>query len=96
MHARRRFKKALDSGDGLSALPLLAFKKLYAIEREVAELTADARAKIRQEKSAPVYDELVSWCQTHGSNELPNSPLAKAMAYLLNHEQALRRFIEDD
>ncbi len=40
MHARRYFQKALDRGDARAALPLAAFKKLYAIEDEIRDRDA--------------------------------------------------------
>ncbi len=95
MHARRYFAKALDSGDAGAALPIAAFKKLYEIEDEIRNLDADAKRTRRQLRSKPVYDELVSWAETHQPHEPPSSPMGRAIGYLLNHEDALRRFLDD-
>jgi transposase len=95
MHARRYFVKALDSGDKRAALPLAAFKRLYDIEEEAAQLSSVGRTAVRQEKSRPIYDELLSWCRTYHPHEPPKTPLATACAYLINHHVALMRFIDN-
>lgn len=95
MHARRYFVKALDRGDKRAALPIAAFKKLYEIEAECAELDDNARLSERQARSRPVYEELVSWCNVHKPHEPPQSPMGRAIRYLLNHREALMRFLDD-
>lgn len=93
-HARRYFVKALDSGDHRAALPIAAFKRLYDIE-EVADKPGANRAALRRTESRPIYQELVSWCRLHHPHEPPRSPLAVACGYLLNHQFALMRFLDD-
>jgi transposase len=95
MHARRYFTKALDAKDGRAALPLAAFKKLYQVEEQIKGLPPEDKRAARQLTSKPVYDELVAWCTVHQPYEPPSSPLGRAIKYLLNHQQALRRFLED-
>jgi transposase len=95
MHARRYFTKALDRGDTRAALPLAAFKKLYEIEEEIRDLDRDAIRAARQERSKPVYDELILWCKTHQPHEVPSSPMGVAIRYLTNHKEALCRFLAD-
>jgi transposase len=95
MHGRRYFAKALDRGDGRAALPLAAFKKLFEVEAEVRDADAATRLAVRQERSAPVYAELVAWCTTHKPHEPPSSPLGAGLRYLLNHQLALQRFLTD-
>jgi len=95
MHSRRYFRKALDRGDGRAALPLAAFKKLYDIEDEIRDRTAEEKRAVRQASSKPVHDEIVNWCQAHKPHEPPSSPLGAGIRYLLNHQVALRRFLDD-
>ena len=95
MHARRYFTKALDAGDARAALPLAAFKKLYDLEEEIRSRDAPEKLAQRNERAAPVYDELVEWCQKHQPYEPPSSAMGKAIGYLINHQIALRRFLED-
>jgi hypothetical protein len=95
MHARRGFVKAIDSGDTRAALPIAAYKRLYDIEEEAAALDIAARTALRQQKSRPVYDELLSWCRQYRPHEPPKTPLATACGYLINHHIALMRFLDD-
>jgi len=95
MHARRYFTRALDAGDRRAALPLAAFKSIYEHEAEVRDRPPAERLARRREHSERVYDELAAWCRTHQRTEPPSSPLGKAIGYLLNHEIALRRFLDD-
>lgn len=95
MHARRYFTKALDAKDSRAALPLAAFKKLYRVEEQISGLGPEDKLAARQLTSKPVYDELVAWCTAHRPYEPPSSPLGRAIKYLLNHQQALRRFLDD-
>ena len=95
MHARRYFAKALDAGDARAALPLAAFKSLYELEAEVRDRAPADRLARRQAHSQRVYDELAAWCRTHQPQEPPSSPLGRAIGYLLNHQLALRQFLDD-
>ncbi len=94
-HARRYFRKALDAGDARAALPLAAFKRLFSIERQLKGSSIDERRRGRQELSKPVYDDLTAWVLAYQPHEPPSSALGRAIGYTLNHEAALRRFLDD-
>jgi len=94
MHARRYFTKALDAGDTRAALPIAAYKKLYSIESEIRDLDAAAKLEVRQERSRPVFDELLAWSNVYKPPEPPASLLGVALRYLTNHHVALARFLE--
>lgn len=82
---------------------LLEIRKLYEIERELKDAADEAgrpldpavRLAVRQERSAPIVDELFKWARVQRPRALPKSPLGKALGYMLNQEVALRRFLED-
>jgi transposase len=95
MHSRRCFCRALDAGDVRASLPLAAYKKLYAIEKEIRGREPDAIREERRRRSKPVFDELVAWCQVRKPHEPPQTPLGKAIRYQLNHQVALGRFLND-
>lgn len=95
MHGRRYFAKALDGGDARAALPIAAYKKLYEIEAKLRGSGADERLIVRRSESAPVWAELVAWCETYKPHEPPSSPLGAAIRYLTNHREALGRFLDD-
>jgi transposase len=94
MHARRYFVKALDAGDQRAALPIAAYKKLYAIEAELEALDVDAKLAARIARGKPIFDEIVAWCRAREAHEPPSSKLGTAIRYMLNHRVALGRFLE--
>lgn len=94
-HGRRGFVKALEIGDTRAAIPIAAFKRLYEIEEEAANLTCEERTAMRREKSRPLYNELIAWCKLYRPLEPPKTPLHRACAYILNHQIALMRFVDD-
>jgi hypothetical protein len=95
MHGRRYWTKALDAGDTRAALPIAAYKKLYEIEAKIRGLAPDAKLKVRQAESKPVFDEIVSWAEAYKPHEPPSSGLGAAIRYMTNHKVALGRFLED-
>ena len=95
MHSRRYFVKALEGGDERAALPLAGYKKLFEIEAKVRDLDDVGQLAARQAEGRPVYDSLLRWCRTYQAEERPTSPLARAIGYVLNHEEALTRFLTD-
>jgi hypothetical protein len=95
MHARRCFVKALDAGDARAALPLAAFRALYDVEDAARDLDIKARLVERQQRARPVYDELLAWARIYQPSEPPSSLLGKAIQYLLNHQVALTRYLDD-
>jgi len=94
-HGRRGFVKALDRGDSRAALPIGAYRRLYRLEAEGRELSNEDRTTLRQQRSKPVFDAILKWCQAYEPYEPPSSPLGEAIRYFLNHHQALGRFLDD-
>lgn len=94
MHARRYFVKALDGGDQRAALAIAAYRKLYKIEDEIRDRSPDEKLVERQQRSKPLWDELVAWCTVRKKYEPPSSALGKALQYFTNHQVALGRFLE--
>jgi transposase len=95
-HARRKFHELWanhQSSVGEQALEY--FKQLYEIEREVADLDAERRREIRQERSRLVMDALHTWL-VHQRQKLPEgSATIKAVDYSLKRWDALTKFIDD-
>jgi transposase len=95
MHARRYMVKALEAGDTRAAVPLAAYKAIYDVEDSIRDASPENRLQERQSRSKPVYDQLITWCQTYQPTTPPSSALGKAISYLLNHRVALTRFLDD-
>jgi transposase len=96
-HTRRYFFEVVQSGDHRAAIALDKIAKLYAVERKATEqqLGPEARAKLRQEESEPIINELMRWVVDTYNEEPPKSALRRGLTYTLNQYQALRKFLED-
>ena len=95
-HARRKFfdlQAANQSQIAQSALEQLA--RIYEIEREVKELSAEQRLAVRQERTKPVLDALHKWMTLQRRKVPDGSAPAKALDYSLKRWAALIRFAED-
>jgi transposase len=95
-HGRRRLV-ALQEMDCRVAYPLKLIARLYRIEHlaDARRLAPDDRAALRRERSAPVLEKLHRWCGLTRAQEPPSTDLAKAAGYVVNHRQALSRFLDD-
>ena len=99
-HVRRKFFDALpgDLKDNSSTLAKTAvdkIAKLFVIEREIEDFSAEKKVKVRQEKSKPLLDDFFSWCQTNENRVLMRSKLGKAISYALKYEKGLRLYLKD-
>jgi len=95
-HGRRRLV-ALQETDCRVAYPLKLIARLYRIEHlaDARQLTPEARADLRQERSTLVLEKIQRWLLATRANEPPSTDLAKAAGYILNQWVALTRFVED-
>jgi hypothetical protein len=95
-HARRKFHELWanhQSTVGEQALKF--FIQLYEIEREVHELDALQRKRIRPERARPVADAMHLWLNAQRRKVPEGSATAKAIDYSLDRWQALTRYIDD-
>lgn len=102
-HVRRYLVEAFDNGY-LKVEPLLKLvRNLYQIEREAkecAEKKGTETALFQERKTArrvsqKLVAEFFKQCRALRENERPTSPVAKAVAYALNIEAELKKFLED-
>jgi len=85
-HARRKFFDLHATNKSQIAEKTLYYiANLYEVEREVRDLEADLRRRIRQEKAAPLINALVP----------EGSAIAKALDYSLKSWTALTRYLDD-
>ena len=97
-HGRRGFVKAEANFPVESAQALALIGKLYDVEREVPvydEAALASRHKLRQERSAPLMDELKEWALAQAARTLPESSLGRAISYMLKLWTALSLFLSD-
>lgn len=96
-HSRRNFYDVLLVNDkaAIANYALEEIGKIYDIEREVRGLGPAERIKARQERAKIIVDELfINLKKSY--NKLPRkSSTARAIAYMVNNEVALKRFLDN-
>jgi transposase len=94
-HARRKFEEIVKQSQqpGRAHMAMEFIGQLYQIERDCKNLTYLERYQHRQQRSRPILDAFKAWLDEQTT--LPKSPLGKAIAYTLNHWQALTNYLLD-
>jgi transposase len=95
-HARRKlFELAAVSRAPIAAEAVRRIDALFAIERAINGKPAEERLAVREERAKPLVLELEAWLRVQYERVSRKSDVGKAIAYALNHWQALTRFLED-
>ena len=95
-HARRKFHELwVNHQSTIGEQALKFFIQLYAVEREVHDLDAGQRRRIRQDKARPVADAFEQWLRQQRQKLPEGSATLKAIDYSLNRWTALTRYIDD-
>ena len=95
-HARRKFFDLHAANKSqIAAFALEQFAKVYGIERDLKDLSAEPKKVIRQQQTKPLLDALYEWMVLQRQKVLPNTATAKALDYSLKRWQALTRFVDD-
>ena len=95
-HARRKFFDLHANGTSqIAGQALQSIGLLYDIEREVQDLSAKDRQRIRQDKSRRIADALHGWMLAQRSQVVNGGATARALDYSLKRWLALTRFIDD-
>ena len=101
-HARRESDEALKvlpkdiRGRKTAAREGLDFcNRLFAIERDLQELTPEKRYEARIKHSRPVLDAFLAWLKEQATQALPKSAFGKAVNYCLNQWSKLEAFMQD-
>jgi transposase len=94
-HARRYFEKALTQDKKRASHVLEEIQKLYAIERKIADLTAQERHAVRLEEALPIINELGKWMHRERNMVLPKSLIGKAIEYCTKLWTSLMTYLEN-
>ena len=95
-HLRRKLEEAMPKNapkDNKARKGFEICQKLFALERDFAELEPEERLEKRIEKSKPILDKFYEWVGT--VNPLAGSKLAKAITYAVNQRAPLSVFLLD-
>lgn len=91
-HMRRKFHEAGDP-HGQAAIGLAYCNQLFAIEKDLKNLSDSERKTQRQCRLKPILEEFWTWLE--GLSVLAKSKLGKAVTYGLNLKEELMRVLED-
>ncbi|GFZ76849.1 hypothetical protein GCM10008018_22890 [Paenibacillus marchantiophytorum] len=69
--------------------------QLFAIDRELKDVTSEERYTIRMERSLPILDAYLALLRQERSRTLPKSALGQAIIYSLNQWDKLTAFLKD-
>lgn len=97
-HVRRGFVEAEPNFPIQSRHAIEFIGKLYEVEREAPgedEAGLALRHKLRQERSAPLLEQLKQWALVQLPQTLPQGRLGQALSYMLNLWSALSLFLTD-
>src|SRR5438128_6370311 len=105
-HARRKFFELADvaskarnkSTAALSPMAMAAVQKIdaiFAVERSINGLSADARISARRSDVAPLVEELLAWMRNERARLSRHNEVAKAMDYMLKRVEAFTKFLDD-
>jgi transposase len=96
-HARRGLVAALRGGDIRAARGIEIFARLFQVDSDAKEEqdTLEARFARRQERSAPIVEELRTWLEESRAEVEPKSLLGKALGYIARQWNRLTAFLRD-
>lgn len=96
-HSRRKFVDIIKAAKkpSLADIAVDYIGKLYEIEQQSKNLNPSERKHNRHRYSKPILEEFYKWLKEHQANTLPKSPIGQAIAYVLNHWQALNNYCLD-
>lgn len=95
-HARRKFFDLhAASQSPVAAQALESIGGLYAIERELKDLSLEERLRQRQQVAKPLADKYHEWMLAQRQKVPEGSGTARALDYSLKRWQALTRYLDD-
>ncbi len=101
-HARRKFKEVIDSAskgadiqNSFSNQILVLMKDLFHLETKTTNMSYDEILKYRQDKSKPIFDEMMERIHEANNAKILNQKLAEAITYAINQESKLRTYLDD-
>jgi transposase len=104
-HARRKFHEAVQAqgrkkakgktSGGKAQQGLALIQKLYQVERLGKDCSPEERRALRQEKAAPILEQLHAWLLKSLPEVPPRTATGKALAYLSNEWDKLQVYLED-
>lgn len=94
-HARRYFFDVAKAakGESIAHDALNQIGELYHVEQSCKNMPAFQRYRYRKKHSKPLLKKLYRWLKSTIKTLMPNTPISKAVNYMLNHWRALCNFL---
>ena len=92
---RRKFVDAEPTDPEMAKEAVDRIRALFQIEDVAGGLSDEDRRALREEKAAPLLDELRAWLELTETKVLPKSPMGRAIGYAKNQWTALTRYTSD-
>jgi len=74
---------------------MLHYKKLYAIETEIKQHTAEQKLHARKQRALPLWKEFISWAKQVQAEGVRHPGTTDALSYLLKHADDLQNYCYD-
>lgn len=96
-HARRYFFDVAKAakGESIAHDAIKQIGKLYHIEHCSKDMPAFQRYRYRKKYSKPILKKLYQWLKSTIKTLLPNTPISKAVNYMLNHWRSLCNYLSN-
>jgi transposase len=100
-HARRRFHKVCaglgkeQAAGSIAEQGLHWYRRLYAIERDIKDLSVEDKYERRQAQAVPHWEAFIAWARQVHSEGVAHAGTREGLSYLLNHAKALQRYCDD-
>lgn len=96
-HARRKFIDAQLDNPGEAGWFVEQIRQLYLIEKHARDegLESAQRWQLREQLAPPIWSRIKERLESWGHRLLPQSPLYKAVRYMLNEWTALQTYLRD-
>ena len=95
-HARRKFDElAKAHASPVAAQAIVRIARIYQVEEQAREMSAQERLAHRQQHAQPLWDELYAWMRLERTRVPDGGGIAAALDYSLKRWRALGRFLQD-
>jgi transposase len=107
-HARRKFVDVVNSltkdlgeqakeasKNWIASQAIELYKGIYRIESMIKQMPPDKKYAERQRLAVPLWETFMMWAKRMQVEGVAHKPTRKALAYLINHSEGLRRYCDD-
>jgi len=107
-HSRRKFVDVVNSltkdlgeeakeqsKNWIASQAVELYKSIYRVEKIIKNMTAEQKYAERQRLAVPLWETFMMWANRMLVEGVAHKQTRNALAYLINHEEGLRRYCDD-